>query len=117
MDEIVDWRQRICEMKIDGALQTEIADKMLELLEQKRASLSAFEELLFGQAITGLSINICSKYQPTDAGLESCVTAMRKILALKMETAGSKAQSANTGDSYPYGVLITIIKRLKKRIS
>jgi len=40
MDRLDDWIQRISEGKIDGILQNEIADKILELLEQKKASLS-----------------------------------------------------------------------------
>jgi len=117
MDQIVDWRQRISETKVDGALQTEIADKILELLEQKKESVSALDQILFGQAITGLAINICLNCQTTDAGLESCLTALRKMMALKKDTGESNAGSAESGESLACGVLVTIVEKLKKRIS
>ena len=53
MDRLDDWHQRISEGKIDGALQNEIADKILELLEQKKASLITREKILFARAIFG----------------------------------------------------------------
>ena len=36
MDQFDDWLQRISEGKINAALKNEIADKILELLEQKK---------------------------------------------------------------------------------
>jgi hypothetical protein len=60
MDQFVNWCLRIGETKIDDALRTEIADKILEFLIQMKDSMSAAEELLLGQAITGLSINVNS---------------------------------------------------------
>ncbi len=44
MDQFDDWLQKISEGKIDRALQNAIADKILELLEQKKGSLGTREK-------------------------------------------------------------------------
>ena len=79
MDQFDDWLQRISDGKIDGTLQSEIADKILELLEQKKASVSTREKELFAQAVIGLSINVNSIYHPSEAGLRRCVIALQKV--------------------------------------
>ena len=66
MDQFDDWLQRVSAGKIDGTLQSEIADKILELLEQKKASVSTRDKELFAQAVIGLSINVNSIYHPTE---------------------------------------------------
>ena len=85
MDRFDDWRQRISEGNIDGALQNEIANKILELLERKRASLSTREKMLFAQAITALSTSINPIYQPDESGLGRCLIALQNAMTPENE--------------------------------
>ncbi len=116
MDQIDDWLQRIGEGKIDGALKNEIADKIIELLEQKKNSLGTWEKILFAQAITDLSININSIYQPTEAGLRRCLMALQKSMIPEYERDESYAQRDDKGEPISYGVLIATVEKIKEQI-
>ena len=97
MDQFDDWLQRISDGKIDGTLQSEIADKILDLLEQKKASVSAREKELFAQAVIGLSINVNSIYRPTEAGLRRCLIALQKVTNSENEPDESNAVKDDEG--------------------
>lgn len=117
MDQLDDWIQRIGEGKIDAALQNEIADKILELLEQKKDSLGAREKILFAQAINGLSININSIYQPTEVGLSYCLIALQKAMILGKELNESDAKRDDQAAHISYTMLVATVERLKEQIS
>ena len=117
MDQFVSWCQRISESKIDDDLRSEIADKILELLARKKDSMNAAEELLLGQAITGLAINVNSIYQPTDAGLEGCLSALRKVMAPRTESIDADLQSDDVGDFAGYEALVAGVAKIKKQIN
>ena len=116
MNRLDDWLQRISEGKIDVALQNEIADKILELLDQKKASLGAWEKTLFAQAITELSINSNSIDQPTEAGLRRCLIALQKAMILENEPDESSAQRDDKGELISYAMLVTTVKLIKGKI-
>ena len=63
MNQFDDCLQKVIWGKIDKALKNDVADKILELLEQEKASLGTREKTLFAQAITALSTSINSIYQ------------------------------------------------------
>ena len=117
MDQLDDWLQRISEGKIDGALQNEIADKILELLEQKKPSLGIRKKILFPQAITGLSINVNSIYQPTEAGLRGCLIALQKAMIPENERDESYAQRDDNGELISYAKLVATVEKIKEQIS
>jgi hypothetical protein len=117
MDQFVSWCQRISESKIDDALRTEIADKILELLLRKKDSMNAAEELLLGQAITGLAINVDSIYLPADLGLEDCLSALRKVMAPRTEGSDANLQSDDVGDFAGYEVLVADVDKIKMQIN
>ena len=116
MDQFDEWLQRISEGKIDGALQSEIADKILELLEQKKASLSAREKTLFAQAITGLSINVNSIHQHAEVGLRRCLVALQK--ATNPESVPDELHSLgdDDGELTNYAMLVTTIEKVQEQI-
>lgn len=117
MDQFDNGRLKIGETKVDEDLRTEIADKLLELLSQKRDSITATEEMLLGQAITGLSINVNSIYQPTVAGLKDCLSALRKLMARRREIIDANSQSDDAGEFLSYGVLVAVVEKIKKQIN
>jgi len=116
MDQFDDWHQRISEGEINGALQNEIADKILELLRQKKDSMSGWENLQFAHAITGLSINIHSIYQPTEAGLNKCLIALRTAILPEKASDDSNAQSNDVSELFNYGKLVTTVEKIKEQI-
>ena len=116
MDQFDDWLQRISEGKIDAALKNEIADKILELLEQKKDSLGTWEKILFAQAITELSININSIYKPTDMGLRRCVIALQKAMIPENERDESYAQRDEKGELISYSKLVATVEKIKEQI-
>ena len=116
MDQFDDWLQRISEGKIDGALQSEIADKILELLEQKKASVTAGEKTLFVQAIIGLSINVNSIYHPTEAGLRRCLIALQKVTKPENGPDKSYAQSGDDDELIDYATLVTTVEKIQGEI-
>lgn len=116
MDQLDDWLQRIAEGKIDGTLQNEIADRVLELLEQKKATLSTREKTLFAQAITGLSVNVNSIYQPTEAGLKRCLVSLQKAMIPENEPGGSHVQRDDEDELINFAMLVTTVEKLKEQI-
>ena len=116
MDQLDYWLQRISEGKIDAALKYEIADKILELLEQKKDSLGTWEKILFAQAITELSINWNSIFKPTEAGLRRCLIALQKAMIPENERDESYAQRDDKGEPITYEMLVATVKKIKEQI-
>ncbi len=116
MDQFDDWLQRISEGKIDGALQSEIADKILQLLEQKKASVTAGEKALFAQAVIGLSINVNSVYHPTEAGLRRCLIALQKVTKPENGPDKSYAQKGDDDELIDFAALVTTVEKLQEQI-
>jgi hypothetical protein len=112
-----DWPQRISEEKNDGAIQSEIADKILGLLEQNKASLSAREKTLFAQAITGLSISVNSINQPAEAGLRRCLIALQKVTNPESDPDEPYVLRNNDGEFINYDMLVTTVEKIQEQIS
>lgn len=117
MHQLDDWIQRISDGKIDAALQNEIADKILELLEQKKTSLDTQEKILFAEAITALSININSIYPPNEAGLRRCLIAVHKVMIPGDLLDESYAERENEGKRISYAMLVATVQVLKRQIA
>ena len=116
MDQFDDWLQRISEGKIDGALQSEIADKILQLLEQKKASVTAGEKTLFVQAVIGLSINVNSIYHPTETGLRRCVIALQKVTKPEKEPDEPHALRGDDDELIDFATLVTTVEKIQEQI-
>ena len=116
MDRLDDYLQRINEGKIDGALQSEMADEILELLEQEKASLGTREKALFAQAITALSTSINTIYQPSESGLRRCLTALQKATTPDNEPDESYAERDDEGENISHAMLVTTVKMIKGQI-
>ena len=116
MDQLDDWLQKISEGKIDHALQNDITDKILELLEQKKASLGALEKILFSQAVTALSTSFNSTYQPNEAGLRRCLLILQKVVNPENETDETYSQR-NEAKQVSYAMLVTTVKIIKGEIA
>ena len=117
MDRFDDWRQRISEGNIDGALQNEIADKILELLERQKASLGTRERILFIQAVTALSTSVNSIHPPNEAGLRRCLTALQEAMAPENERDESDAERVDDATHIEYAMLVTTVKIIKAEIA
>ncbi len=115
MDQFDDWLHRISDGKIDGTLQSEIADKILELLEQQKASLGTREKILFAQAVTALSTSVNSIHPPNDAGLRRCLLILRKIVNSENETDETFSQR-NKANQVSHEMLVTTVKIIKGEI-
>ncbi len=116
MKRLDDYLQRINEGKIDGALQNEMANEILELLEQEKASLGTREKNLFAQAITALSTSINSIYQPSESGLRRCLISLKQATTPENEPDESCAQRDNESEKISYAMLITTVKMIKGQI-
>ncbi len=116
MDQFDDWHQRINEGKVDGVLKNEIADKILELLKHKKDSLGEWEILYFAQAITALSINVNSIYQPTDRGLTLCLNSLQKAMIAEVERNGSYAKTDIGRELFSYAKLVETVENIKSQI-
>ena len=116
MDRFDDWRQRISEGKIDGALQNEIADKILELLERQRASLGTRERNLFAQAVTALSTSVNSIHPPNEAGLRRCLLNLQKIVNPENEPDETFSQRSEA-KQVSHEMLVTTVTIIKGEIA
>ncbi len=116
MDRLDDWIQRISEGKIDGALQNEIADKILELLEQKKASLGTREKILLAQAVTAFSTSINSIHLPNEAGLRRCLIALVEVTMPEGVLEESYAERDDEAKHISYAMLVTTVKIIKGQI-
>ena len=108
--------QMIAWGKVDGALQNEIADKILELLEQEKASLGARKKTHFAQAIRALSTSINSNYQPNETALRRSLTALQKAVTSKYEPGESYAKRDDESENTSYEMLVTTVKMIKGQI-
>ena len=120
VDQIDDWRQRISEAQIDAALQTEIADKILELARKNKNLASVSEQVQYFhtlvQAVTGLSINVGSISQPTDAGFDKCLVALRKVVVQKEEADNSNSPNDDRIQILSYAKIVATIEKIKEQI-
>ena len=116
MDQLDYWLQRISKGRIDADLKYEIADKILELLEQKKDSLDTWEKILFAQAITDLSLNINSIFKPTEAGLRHCLIALQKAMIPENERDESYAQRDDKGEPITYEMLVAAVEKIKEQV-
>ncbi len=116
MDQFDDWPQRIHEEKIDGIIQSEMADEILELLEQKKASLSAREKTLFAQAISGLVISVNSINQPPEVGLRRCLIALQKVTNPENDPDEPYTLRNDDGEFLNYDILISAVENLQEQI-
>jgi hypothetical protein len=116
MDQFGDWHQRISEGKVDSVLKNEIADKILELLKQKKDSLGEWEKMYFAQAITAFSINVNSMYQPTEAGLILCLNTLQKVMIAEIERDESYTKMDIGRELFSYSKLIAAVENIKSKI-
>jgi hypothetical protein len=116
MDRCDDWLQRINEGKIDATLHREIADKILELLEQKKDSRSTRIKTLFAEAITELSISVNSIFQPAEAGLRRCMIALKKVIIPEKEPDDPHAQGDDADELINYPMLVATVEKLQEEI-
>ena len=113
MNPLDDYLQRIDEGKIDVALWNEMADKILELLEQEKASLGTRKKALFAQAITALSTSFNSIYQPGETGLRRCLKTLQKAMTTENEP---NEQRDHDSENISYAMLVTTVKMIKGQI-
>ena len=116
MDRLDDYLQRINEGRIDVALQNEIADRILELLEQEKASMGTRQKTLFAQAITVLSTSINSIYQSEKTGLRSCLITLQKAMTPENRRDDPYAQRDDESINISYDMLVTTVKMIKGKI-
>lgn len=116
MDQFDIWHQQVRDAKIDGTLQAEIANKILDILNQSRDSQNARKYLLLAQAITGLSINVNSTDQPVDSALIKCLIALRKAAIIKNEPAEPDPRSQDLREIFTYQKLASTVVSLRKQI-
>ena len=117
MNRLDDWLQRISKGKIDGVLQNEMADKILELLAQEKASLGTRKKTLFAQAITALSTSTNSIYQPNETGLRRCLIALGEVMIPEDVLDESYAERDDEFKHISYAMLVTTVKIIKGEIS
>ena len=116
MNQLDHCLQKISWGKIDGALQKEVADKILELLEQEKASLGTREKTLFAQAITSLSASINSFCQQDETPLKRCLTSLQKVITPENEPDESYAQRDDESEDTSYEMLVSTVKMIKGQI-
>ena len=116
MDRLDDWIQRISAGKIDGALKNEIADEILELLEQNKASMGTREKALFAQAIAALSTSINSIHQPNEAGLRRCLIALGEAMIPEDVLGDSYSERDDEAKQISHAMLVTTVKIIKGQI-
>ena len=116
MNQLDHCLQKLTWGKIDGALHNEVADKILELLEQEKASLGTREKTLFAQAIRALSTSINSVHQPNETALRRCLTDLQKAITPENEPDESYAQRDGESENDSYEMLVTTVKMIKGQI-
>ena len=116
MNQLDHCLQKVTWGKVDGALQNEVADKILELLEQEKAPLSTRKKTLFAQAIRALSASINSNFQPNETALRRSLTALQKAVTSKYEPGESYAKRDDESENTSYEMLVTTVKMIKGQI-
>ena len=117
MNRLDDWLRRVNDGDIDGALQTEIADQILELLEHKKSSLGTREKILFARAVTALSTSINSIYQPNEAGLRRCLITLGEVMIPEDVLNESYAERDDEARNISYAMLVSTVEVIKGQIA
>ncbi len=117
MNRLDDWLQRVNDGDIDGALQTEIADQILELLEHRKSSLDTREKILFARAVTALSTSINSIYQPNEAGLRRCLITLGEVMIPEDVLNDSFAERDDEARKIIYSMLVSTVEIIKGQIA
>ena len=117
MDQLDDWIQKVNVGEIDKTLHREIADKILELLQQKKDSLGTREKILFARAVTGLSTSINSIYQPNEAGLRRCLISLGEIMIPEDVLAESYTNREDEAKNISHAMLVTTVEIIKGQIA
>ena len=116
MDQFDVWHQQVRDEKIDGALHTEIANKILDVLNKSKESQNALQYLLLAQAIAGLSINVNSADRPAGSGLIKCLIALRKAAIAENIPAEPDPSSKDLREIFGYHKLASTVVGLRKQI-
>ncbi len=116
MNRLDDYLQRINEGRIDVTLRNEMANGILELLEQEKASLGTREKTLIAEAISALSTSINSKYQPNESDFRRCLIALQRATTPENEADESSSQENGESESISYAMLVTTVKMIKGQI-
>ena len=116
MNQLDRCLQKVTWGKVDGALQNEVADKILELLEQEKAPLSTRKKTLFAEAIRALSTSINSSIQPNETALMCSLTALKKAVTSEYEPDESYAKNDDDSEITSYEMLVTTVKMIKGQI-
>jgi hypothetical protein len=115
-DQIDEWLCRLNDGRIDSNFQGDIAERILELLEQRKESLGSRDKLLFADAITALSVNVNSIYQPTETGLRRCLIAIRNLLVPDETIDRSYAERHEEADEISYAMLVSTVRIIRDQI-
>jgi hypothetical protein len=93
-----------------------VADKILELLEQEKASLGTREKTLFVTAVEALSTSISSGHQSDDLGLRRCLMALRKAMTAEYDPYDSFTEKDAESANINYDMLVSTVKMIKGQI-
>ena len=116
MNQLDTCLQKVLGGQIDGDLKNEVADKILELLEQEKASLGTRKKTLFAQAITSLSASINSFCLQDETPLKRCLTPLQKVVSPENEPDESYAQRDDESEDTSYEMLVSTVKMIKGQI-
>ena len=116
MNQLDTCLQKVIRGQIDGDLKNEVADKILELLEQKRTSLGTREKSLFVEAVKALSTSIDSSHQSDDIGLRRCLMTLREAMTDEYDPDDSFTKEDAERTDISYDMLVTTVKMIKWQI-
>ena len=116
MNQLDTCLQKVIRGQVDGDLKIEVADKILELLEQERATLGTREKTLFVEAVKALSSSIGTSYQCDEVGMRHCLMTLRKALTTEYDPYDSYTDEDAEKAEISYDMLVTTVKMIKGEI-
>jgi len=116
MNEFDALFEKIGNGQIDNTLKISIADLLLAKIEEKKNDLGTWEKSLFAQAVSALSTNVGSDYQPTDSWLRLCLVSLEKAMVPKEARNEEYTQRNSEIESISYEMLKNAVKNIKGKL-
>jgi len=116
MNQLDTCLQKVIRGQVDGDLKIEVADKILELLEQEKTSLGTREKTLFVEAVKALSTSIDPSHQCDEIGLRHCLMTLRKAMTAEHDPYDSFTKEDAERTDVSYDMLVTTVKMIKGQI-
>lgn len=113
MKQLDDLHEKISNGQIDLDLRNAITDRIVEFIEQNKASLGMWEKFHLGQSISALGTTNSSDDQPLDTWFKLSLLSLEKAMVPEDERGKENEDIDEKVGSVTYEMLVGALNELK----